>query len=67
MSDLEWIYGIHAVENALTQQPERIKEVRFQEGRDDKKTQRLIQLCKNSESAPQCGGSSRPRSIIYGH
>ena len=46
MSDLEWIYGIHAVENALTQQPERIKEVRFQEGRDDKKTQRLMQLCK---------------------
>ncbi|MBU2414175.1 MAG: 23S rRNA (guanosine(2251)-2'-O)-methyltransferase RlmB, partial [Gammaproteobacteria bacterium] len=46
MSDLEWIYGIHAVENALNQQPERIKEVRFQEGRDDKKTQRLMQLCK---------------------
>ncbi len=37
MSDLEWIYGIHAVENLLLQQPERIKEIRFQEGRDDKK------------------------------
>ncbi|BFM51209.1 23S rRNA (guanosine(2251)-2'-O)-methyltransferase RlmB [Marinomonas sp. THO17] len=46
MSDLEWIYGIHAVENALSQQADRIKEVRFQEGRDDKKTQRLMSLCK---------------------
>ncbi|MEO9655177.1 23S rRNA (guanosine(2251)-2'-O)-methyltransferase RlmB [Marinomonas sp.] len=49
MSDLEWIYGIHAVENALSQQPERVKEVRFQEGRDDKKTQRLVQLCKKTK------------------
>lgn len=49
MSDLEWIYGIHAVENALSQQPERVKEVRFQEGRDDKKTQRLMQLCKQNK------------------
>ncbi|GAB3485069.1 23S rRNA (guanosine(2251)-2'-O)-methyltransferase RlmB [Marinomonas epiphytica] len=49
MSDLEWIYGIHAVENALSQQPDRIKEVRFQEGRDDKKTQRLMQLCKKAK------------------
>ncbi|TDO98662.1 23S rRNA (guanosine(2251)-2'-O)-methyltransferase RlmB [Marinomonas balearica] len=48
MSNLEWVYGIHAVENALTQQPERVKEVRFQEGREDKKTQRLMQLCKKS-------------------
>ncbi|MGR0278407.1 23S rRNA (guanosine(2251)-2'-O)-methyltransferase RlmB [Marinomonas dokdonensis] len=49
MSDLEWIYGMHAVENALSQQPERVKEVRFQEGRDDKKTQRLVQLCKKAK------------------
>ncbi|ADZ92382.1 23S rRNA (guanosine(2251)-2'-O)-methyltransferase RlmB [Marinomonas mediterranea] len=48
MSNLEWVYGIHAVENALTQQPERVKDVRFQEGRDDKKTQRLMQLCKKN-------------------
>lgn len=49
MSDLEWIYGIHAVETALTQQPEGIQEVRFQEGRDDKKTQRLAQLCQKQK------------------
>ncbi|MBJ7539707.1 23S rRNA (guanosine(2251)-2'-O)-methyltransferase RlmB [Marinomonas transparens] len=49
MSDLEWIYGMHAVENALSQQPDRVKEVRFQEGRDDKKSQRLIQLCKTNK------------------
>ncbi|MCV2403362.1 23S rRNA (guanosine(2251)-2'-O)-methyltransferase RlmB [Marinomonas sp. C2222] len=46
MSDLEWIYGMHAVENALVQQADKIKEIRFQEGRDDKKTQRLVKLCK---------------------
>lgn len=47
MSDLEWVYGIHAVENLLQQQPERIKEIRFQEGRDDKKIKRLGQLCRD--------------------
>lgn len=46
MSDLEWVYGIHAVENLLLQQAERIKEIRFQEGRDDKKIKRLQVLCR---------------------
>lgn len=46
MSDLEWLYGIHAVENMLSQQPERIKEVRFQDGREDKKVARLQTLCR---------------------
>lgn len=49
MSDLEWVYGIHAVENLLVQQPERIKEVRFQEGRDDKKSQRLKNMCRDQK------------------
>ena len=49
MSDLEWVYGIHAVENLLTQQPERVTEVRFQEGREDKKIQRLMSLCKSTQ------------------
>ena len=48
MSDLEWVYGIHAVENLLVQQPERIKEIRFQEGRDDKKIKRLLVLCREN-------------------
>ena len=49
MSDLEWVYGIHAVENLLMQQPERIKEIRFQEGRDDKKIKRLSQLSRDKK------------------
>ena len=48
MSDLEWVYGIHTVENLLVQQPERINEIRFQEGRDDKKIKRLQVLCRES-------------------
>ncbi|TBR38260.1 23S rRNA (guanosine(2251)-2'-O)-methyltransferase RlmB [Marinomonas agarivorans] len=48
MSDLEWVYGIHAVENLLQQQPERIKEIRFQEGRSDKKIHRLEALCREN-------------------
>ncbi|MFT2109515.1 23S rRNA (guanosine(2251)-2'-O)-methyltransferase RlmB [Marinomonas sp. 2405UD68-3] len=49
MSDLEWVYGIHAVENLLVQQPEKVKEVRFQEGRDDKKIKRLTTLCREQK------------------
>lgn len=49
-SDLEWIYGIHAVENLLLQQPERIQEIRFQEGRSDKKIQRLESLCREKKT-----------------
>lgn len=48
MSDLEWLYGIHAVENLLNQQPERVQEVLFQDGREDKKSQRIKQLCKKN-------------------
>lgn len=48
MADLDWVYGIHAVENALSQQEGKVKEVRLQEGRDDKKLQRIIQLCKSN-------------------
>jgi len=51
MSDLEWVYGIHAVENLLVQQPEKIKEIRFQEGRDDKKIKRLTTLCREQKVA----------------
>ena len=45
MADLDWVYGIHAVENALVQDG-KVKEVRLQEGRDDKKMQRIIKLCQ---------------------
>lgn len=46
MADLDWVYGIHAVENALSQEG-KVKEVRLQEGRDDKKMQRIIKLCQS--------------------
>ena len=46
MADLDWVYGLHAVENALGQKG-KVKEVRLQEGRDDKKTQRIVKLCQS--------------------
>lgn len=46
MADIDWVYGIHAVENALGQQG-KVKEVRLQEGREDKKMQRIIKLCQS--------------------
>lgn len=46
MADLDWVYGIHAVENALGQKG-KVKEVRLQEGRDDKKMQRIVKLCQS--------------------
>lgn len=38
----DWIYGIHAVAALLARQPERIAELRVQEGRSDQRMQRLL-------------------------
>jgi len=38
----DWIYGIHAVAALLTRRPERIAELRVQEGRGDQRMQHLI-------------------------
>lgn len=44
MSDLEKIYGLHAVEALLRHHPKRVKQVWLAEGRDDPRVQTLIEL-----------------------
>ena len=41
MANIEYIFGIHAVQTKLQRNPERVQEVWFQEGRED---QRLNQV-----------------------
>lgn len=49
MSDLEKIYGLHAVEALLRHHPKRVKQVWLAEGRDDPRVQTLIQLATQSK------------------
>ncbi|CDZ94428.1 23S rRNA (guanosine(2251)-2'-O)-methyltransferase RlmB [Pseudomonas saudiphocaensis] len=48
MSDLEKIYGLHAVEALLRHHPKRVKQVWLAEGRGDPRVQTLIQLAEQS-------------------
>lgn len=48
MSDLEKIYGLHAVEALLRHHPKRVKQVWLAEGRDDPRVQTLIELAGQS-------------------
>ncbi|MFL9814484.1 23S rRNA (guanosine(2251)-2'-O)-methyltransferase RlmB [Stutzerimonas sp. VN223-3] len=49
MSDLEKIYGLHAVEALLRYHPKRVKQVWLAEGRDDPRVQALVQLAEQSK------------------
>lgn len=49
MSDLEKIYGLHAVEALLRHHPKRVKQVWLAEGRDDPRVQTLIHLAAESK------------------
>ena len=42
MAEQEWVYGIHAVAALLARAPERIVELRVQEGRVDQRMQQLL-------------------------
>lgn len=42
MSDVMWIYGFHAISAALVQHPDRVKEVVFLKGRNDKRIDQLL-------------------------
>lgn len=44
MSDLEKVYGVHAVEALLRHHPKRVKQVWLAEGRDDPRVQVLVRL-----------------------
>ncbi len=51
MSDKELIYGIHAVQGLLKSDAPRIQEIWFQNGRDDQRIKKLLDLAK-SEGIP---------------
>lgn len=44
----ELIYGIHAVESAIRNQPENVLQVFVQQGRNDKRIKKIVDLAKNS-------------------
>ncbi|QLF92824.1 23S rRNA (guanosine(2251)-2'-O)-methyltransferase RlmB [Pseudomonas sp. ABC1] len=48
MSDLEKIYGLHAVEALLRQHPKRVKQVWLAEGRGDPRAQALLALAEQA-------------------
>lgn len=44
MAKPEWLYGIHTVQGVLEKFPERLLELRIQQGRDDERVQTLLAL-----------------------
>ncbi|OUS26754.1 23S rRNA (guanosine(2251)-2'-O)-methyltransferase RlmB [Gammaproteobacteria bacterium 45_16_T64] len=44
MAKPEWLYGIHTVQGILEKFPERVLELRIQQGRDDQRVQTLLEL-----------------------
>jgi 23S rRNA (guanosine2251-2'-O)-methyltransferase len=51
MSNLEKIYGVHAVEALLRHHPKRVKQIWLAEGRSDPRVQTLIQLANENRVA----------------
>ncbi|UZE18552.1 23S rRNA (guanosine(2251)-2'-O)-methyltransferase RlmB [Pseudomonas sp. B21-054] len=51
MSQLEKIYGVHAVEALLRHHPKRVKQIWLAEGRSDPRVQTLIELASESRVA----------------
>ena len=49
MSDLERIYGLHAVEALLRHHPKRVKQVWLAEGRGDPRVRSLVELAEQSK------------------
>jgi len=49
----ELIYGIHAVESAIRNQPENVLQVFVQQGRNDNRIKKIIDLAKNSGISQQ--------------
>ena len=46
MSDLEKVYGVHAVEALLRHHPKRVKQLWVAEGRQDPRIQALLSLAE---------------------
>jgi 23S rRNA (guanosine2251-2'-O)-methyltransferase len=48
MSDLEKVYGVHAVEALLRHHPKRVKQLWLAEGREDPRVQTLLELARQA-------------------
>jgi len=46
MAKPEWLYGIHTVQGLLEKFPERVLELRIQQGREDERVQKLLSLAE---------------------
>ncbi|MBT0587756.1 23S rRNA (guanosine(2251)-2'-O)-methyltransferase RlmB [Alteromonas oceanisediminis] len=46
MARIDWLYGIHALESALANEPERVLELFVLKGRDDERLHKLINLAR---------------------
>ncbi|MCB1855911.1 MAG: 23S rRNA (guanosine(2251)-2'-O)-methyltransferase RlmB, partial [Halieaceae bacterium] len=44
---MEYIYGIHAVDSLLRQNPAAVRMLWVQQGREDKRMARLLELARN--------------------
>lgn len=60
MSDEQWVYGIHAVETLLNRQPKRLRELWFQEGRQDQR----IQALQSAAEQAGCGFKWVAREVL---
>ncbi|PTY35928.1 23S rRNA (guanosine(2251)-2'-O)-methyltransferase RlmB [Saccharospirillum sp. MSK14-1] len=48
MSDVQWIYGLHACQSALENQADRVRELVLLKGRQDKRIQAVLDQARNS-------------------
>lgn len=48
MSDVQWIYGLHACQSALENQADRVRELVLLKGRQDKRIQAVLEQARNS-------------------
>lgn len=46
MSKAEWLYGIHTVTAVLNKHPERVLEIKVQEGRDERRLEQVLKLSR---------------------
>lgn len=48
MSDVQWVYGLHACQSAMQNQPDRVRELVLLKGRQDKRIQALLDEARNA-------------------
>jgi len=53
MSKAEWLYGIHTVSAVLNKHPDRVLELKVQEGRDDRRLEDVLALARRQGVAIQ--------------